>query len=81
MEQFEPIEDGYKLKFVKETKLLREDGTKPFLVGTLQMAYLLFYEIPASCNGKTLIIHTAEKDLYFDVETGKNVLKNEGVPD
>ena len=35
LETFEPSADGFVLKFLKETKLVSEDGTKPFLIGSL----------------------------------------------
>jgi hypothetical protein len=35
LETFEPSADGFELKFLKETKLVSEDGTKPFLIGSL----------------------------------------------
>jgi hypothetical protein len=36
LEQFEPSGDGgsFDLKFVRETKLLSEDGSKPFMIGS-----------------------------------------------
>ena len=39
LEQFEPSGDGtFDLKFVKETKLLSEDGSKPFMAGSPTVA-------------------------------------------
>jgi hypothetical protein len=74
LETYEPYEDGFKLKKIKEVKLLEEDGAAYLKYGGLKKTSRMFVHSQGTCNGKILILHFKGKKSFFDVETGKLLL-------
>lgn len=53
---------------------MKENGTEAYHIGSLDRTTSKFLTFEGSCNGKVLILHSNDKYLFFDINSGKMLL-------